>query len=301
LVNTDLLDGKRYTGVSNSIFNTTDFDNYGFTSLGINFRLGKGQESLWWTNPVSDVYEQVADASKRMKDATTDTDGDGIADVFDKEPNTPAGATVDSKGVTIDSDKDGVPDYLDKEPFSAPGATVDNAGRAVPKNYTQDGPHDPNDLNDPFNPNSNFYKGAMAALGGAKPNGGGNNWFLPIIHFDLDRSNIKPEYFPELLQVATVLRNNPSMKLVVTGHTDIRASESYNMGLSQRRADAAIDHLVRKYNIDRSRLQVEAKGETTVLVTGLPDSYVPSKERAQGVNRRVEFRVAGTNAVLGTK
>jgi hypothetical protein len=48
-------------------------------------------------------------------------------------------------------------------------------------------------------------------------------------------------------------------------------------------------------------LQVEAKGETNVLVTGLPDSYVPSKERAQGVNRRVEFRVAGTNAVLGTK
>jgi len=301
LVNTDLLDGKRYTAVSSSIFNTTDFDNYGFTSLGINFRLGKGQESLWWTNPVSDVYEQVADASKRMKDATTDTDGDGIADVFDKEPNTPAGATVDSKGVTIDSDKDGVPDYLDKEPFSTPGATVDNAGRAVPKNYTQDGPHDPNDLNDPFNPNSNFYKGAMAALGGAKPNGGGSNWFLPIIHFDLDRSNIKPEYYPELLQVATVLRNNPNMKLVVTGHTDIRASESYNMGLSQRRADAAIDHLVRKYNIDRSRLQVEAKGETNVLVTGLPDSYVPSKERAQGVNRRVEFRVAGTNAVLGTK
>ena len=277
---------------------TTDFDNYNFTSVGINVRLGKGEESLWWTNPLASVYEQVADNSKRIKDATTDTDGDGIADVMDKEPNSPAGAIVDSHGVTRDDDKDGVPNYLDAEPFSEPNATVDSRGVAVPKVYSETDPIDPNDLRNPYNPNSPFYQGAMAALGG-KGSAGGSNWFLPMIHFDLDRSNIKPEYFPELLQVATVMRNYPKLNVVVTGHTDIRASEAYNQGLSQRRAQASIDHLVKKYGIDRSRLQLEAKGETTTLVPGLPDSYVPSKERAQGVNRRVEFRVAGTNATTG--
>ena len=57
-----------------------------------------------------------------------DEDGDGVADIIDLCPFTPAGVDVDMYGCPIDSDKDGVPDYLDLEPKSARNAYVDSDG-----------------------------------------------------------------------------------------------------------------------------------------------------------------------------
>lgn len=57
-----------------------------------------------------------------------DEDNDGVADIVDLCPFTPAGVKVDMYGCPIDSDKDGVPDYLDLEPNSAPNAHVDENG-----------------------------------------------------------------------------------------------------------------------------------------------------------------------------
>src|SRR5690242_9145942 len=57
-----------------------------------------------------------------------DSDGDGVADKYDKCPNTPAGAVVDKAGCPIDSDKDGVPDGIDKCANTPVGATVDATG-----------------------------------------------------------------------------------------------------------------------------------------------------------------------------
>src|SRR6266576_1723860 len=57
-----------------------------------------------------------------------DSDHDGVPDNKDACPDTPAGATVDSKGCPIDSDRDGVPDGIDKCPNTPTGATVDASG-----------------------------------------------------------------------------------------------------------------------------------------------------------------------------
>ena len=57
-----------------------------------------------------------------------DADGDGVADKYDKCPNTPAGAVVDKAGCPVDSDKDGVPDGIDKCPTTPTGAAVDAVG-----------------------------------------------------------------------------------------------------------------------------------------------------------------------------
>lgn len=62
--------------------------------------------------------------------AEPDTDNDGIVDSRDECPNTPVGATVDSKGCTSDADGDGVADYKDQCPDSAPGAKVNELGCA---------------------------------------------------------------------------------------------------------------------------------------------------------------------------
>jgi OmpA-OmpF porin, OOP family len=94
------------------------------TQLRLNFNLGnpaKAVQPLWWLNPNNYVYNEV-NTPKHMKIPTPvlpDADGDGVTDQFDMEPNTPAGAPVDSHGVSRDTDGDGVPDYKDKEPLTA--------------------------------------------------------------------------------------------------------------------------------------------------------------------------------------
>jgi OmpA-OmpF porin, OOP family len=60
-----------------------------------------------------------------------DSDGDGIPDYLDEEPNTPKGVKVDSRGRALDSDGDGIPDYLDEEPNTPKGVKVDSRGRAL--------------------------------------------------------------------------------------------------------------------------------------------------------------------------
>jgi hypothetical protein len=60
-----------------------------------------------------------------------DTDGDGVIDLWDNCPNTPAGVAVDANGCPLDGDKDGVPDYLDDELDSAPGAIVNTRGVTI--------------------------------------------------------------------------------------------------------------------------------------------------------------------------
>jgi hypothetical protein len=121
---TDLLDGQQwqnnYTqGATNSVAQTTTKDRYNFVSIGLNYNIFKKHavEPLWWINPLDYAYNEI-NAPRHMKlpkPVLDDTDGDGVTDQFDLEPNTPKGCPVDSHGVSRDTDGDGVPDCKDKE------------------------------------------------------------------------------------------------------------------------------------------------------------------------------------------
>lgn len=104
-----------------------------------------------------------------------------------------------------------------------------------------------------------------------------------VILFGSDKSYIRPGYMPIVDKAAKLLMDNPSMKLKVTGYTDSTATESYNMGLSQRRANAVADALVSK-GISRDRLVLDAHGEMH------PAAPNTSAER-RALNRRVELTV----------
>ena len=54
------------------------------------------------------------------------------------------------------------------------------------------------------------------------------DWFLPMIHFDLDKYYIKPEFYGQLYHVATVMKGHPELKVVAVGHTDVRNKSDYN-------------------------------------------------------------------------
>ncbi len=118
-VKTDLLDGQQWQEqpMGDAVM-TRDFDSYNYLSLGLNFNLGaKSVEPLWWLNPLDYAYSEISNP-KHMKLPKTkfiDSDGDGVIDELDREPNTPAGCAVDTHGVSLDTDGDGVPDCRDKQ------------------------------------------------------------------------------------------------------------------------------------------------------------------------------------------
>jgi len=111
---------------------------------------------------------------------------------------------------------------------------------------------------------------------------------LNTIYFDLDRSNIRPDAVIELDKLVVLLKQYPTMKIELNAYTDSRASSQYNIGLSQRRAKAAFDYLVKK-GISPQRLTTKWYGKTNP-VNQCADG-VNCTEAEHQLNRRVEFRM----------
>ncbi|MDX1409919.1 MAG: OmpA family protein, partial [Saprospiraceae bacterium] len=263
----------------NSLDESNNKDVPHYTSIRLGINLGNAEEKtepLYWLNPLDAPYSDLAELKQRPKFDLTDSDGDGVIDMIDQEVNSPAGAPVDTRGVTRDSDGDGIPDHLDQEPYSPPGFEIGPDGIAmVPQYMTEDDVERIIDRR-------------------PKPK---IEWFLPMIHFDLDKYYIKPEFYGQLHHVASVMKTHPNLKIVAYGYADNRNPDDYNNVLSFNRAQATVDYLVSKYNIPRDRLMVMYGGEGTPLAENLPDNHRTTidEEVKHYMNRRVEFRVAGEN------
>jgi len=106
-------------------------------------------------------------------------------------------------------------------------------------------------------------------------------WVLGDIFFDFDMYNIQPRYYPELDAVVKVLNKNSSLKVRIEGNTDNIGTEEYNMGLSNRRAKAVMDYLV-KAGIDENRLSTVGYGFSKPIATNATDE-------GRALNRRVEL------------
>ncbi len=275
----DYLDGVKYrTAVDQT--NNVDIGHY--TNLRIAINLGnfdKVTEPLYWLNPLDATFNDIADLKKRPELDLTDEDGDGVVDMLDQELDTPAGCPVDTRGVVLDSDGDGLADCKDDEPYSPPGFTVDNNGVAeIPAVETLS----EGDVIRIMNENCPGCKSVAKT--------GCGEWFLPMIHFDLDKYSIKPEFYSQLHHVASVLKMCPELCVVAHGHTDNRNSNDYNKVLSYNRAQSAVDYLVSNYGIDRSRLKLMYGGEESLMI---PSS---TNEGQHYMNRRVEFKVCDGNS-----
>ncbi|NEM99672.1 OmpA family protein [Pontibacter burrus] len=111
---------------------------------------------------------------------------------------------------------------------------------------------------------------------------------LENIYYDLDKWDIRPDAATELDKLVTLLQSNPELKIELNSHTDSRESERYNMVLSERRAQAAVDYLVSK-GVDKSRLTAKGYGKTR-LVNNCTDGVECPEEQHQQ-NRRTEFKI----------
>lgn len=116
----------------------------------------------------------------------------------------------------------------------------------------------------------------------------GGNWVLKNIHYDFDKSNIRPDAALILENVVTIMKHNPSLRIELSSHTDSRGDDQYNKGLSQRRADSAVAFLV-SHGIARDRLVAAGYGESRLLNDC--GNGIPCSEEKHQENRRTEIKV----------
>lgn len=103
------------------------------------------------------------------------------------------------------------------------------------------------------------------------------------ITFDVDQSDIKPDFYQVLNSVGLVLKEYDKTIIDVAGHTDSDGSDAYNQQLSERRAASVANYLVAQ-NLRPERFQVLGLGETRPIASN-------NTEDGKALNRRVEIRI----------
>lgn len=109
---------------------------------------------------------------------------------------------------------------------------------------------------------------------------------LENIYFDLNKWDIKPEAASILNTLVDLLKKYPAMEIELGAHTDSRASDMYNLILSNKRAKSALEYLVQN-GISRSRMKSKGYGERVPIIKC--GETRPCTEAEHSINRRCEF------------
>jgi len=100
------------------------------------------------------------------------------------------------------------------------------------------------------------------------------------VHFAYDSTELKAPARAVLDEAANYLQKNPNKKLALLGYTDSTGSDAYNLGLSQRRADAVRNYLIEK-GVNGSMLSTRGMGKSF--------TYDNATSEGRAMNRRCEL------------
>jgi OOP family OmpA-OmpF porin len=220
--------------LENSDRKDTGHNTFGDFIFNAGLSIGLGEKAVQTTK--TDLVERAPQL---------DGDNDGVSDVDDRCPNSPAGSVVDATGCAIvdgDDDNDGVANSKDACPNSRPGAVVGSDGCEVK---------------------------VVIELQG--------------VHFDTDKSTLKPVSIGILNAAVKTLGDHGTILVEVAGHTDSTASDDYNQALSQRRAKVVFDYLV-DHGVAANRMTWKGYGESSPIATN-------DTEDGKAKNRRTELIV----------
>ncbi|WP_222615454.1 OmpA family protein [Persicimonas caeni] len=185
-----------------------------------------------------------------------DNDFDGIADLNDQcagKPEDFDGYQDEDGCPETDNDADGIADMLDKCPLEAEDydGDVDDDGCPEERKLVK-------------------VEGDQIKLN-------------EKVHFKTAKSDILPQSYPLLNEVAEVLAANPTIKVRIEGHTDSRGSDRYNQKLSDERAASVVQYLVGR-GIDSSRMLSKGFGEDRPIEDN-------ATKAGRAANRRVEIHI----------
>lgn len=110
---------------------------------------------------------------------------------------------------------------------------------------------------------------------------------LQPIHFDFDRSAVRPDQVRVMESNAAWLLEHPRARILIEGHCDERGTREYNLALGARRANSARDFLV-SLGVAPTRIETVSYGEELPAAEG-------HNERAWALNRRAEFVIVSTD------
>ena len=270
-----------------SIMNTQYVtDQFTFLSLGLAYKIGRQINESDWTSPIDVLKDDVSTLNIKIEGFTDDVDNDGVADAFDKSPNTPLGVAVDGSGNALDVDMDNVPDYRDADPFSSRSVLVNANG--VELDDDKDGVPNSKDLenNTPVGTIVNQF--GMNVPGTVYTNDADMIYF-PSIYFKSGSTMVESSNENRIATMALMLKNNSDIRLDVIGNTDNVGNTKFNKELGLKRAKAVITYLVSYYSIDSKRLNAITKGEEEPLSNVSETSSLVNI--LTKVNRRVDFKI----------
>ncbi len=205
-----------------------------------------------------------------------DSDNDGVKNSKDRCPATKAGADVDSNGCVKmkDADGDGVADAKDRCPRTPKGTKVDANGCKVIGDDDNDGV-----LNN-VDECPNSASGVRIDARGCEIR---EEIRLPRVTFETNSAKLTPDSLAVLRGAASTLEKYSDITVEAEGHTDSQGKASYNMNLSQQRAESVRDFIITQ-GIDASRITARGFGET---------SPIADNKTAEGrqLNRRVTLRL----------
>jgi opacity protein-like surface antigen/outer membrane protein OmpA-like peptidoglycan-associated protein len=217
----------------------THKDKFSYTFIGLEFSLGKQQKPrMLFDNPVArlnnNLQTQIDTISNQVKGLSTDTDGDGVPDRFDKEPNTPTGCPVDAHGVTRDTDGDGVPDCKDKElvtPTQCQPVDADGVGKCPEPDCCK------------------AIRDTLAAMNACNLN-------LPSITFKSNRTALTSDAKAMLATVASQMKSSANCKIVITGYP---AASKASQASCNKRLQAIQSYLTETEGISADRIQTNCQ------------------------------------------
>jgi peptidoglycan-associated lipoprotein len=117
---------------------------------------------------------------------------------------------------------------------------------------------------------------------------------MPKILYDLGKATLRPESKDSLNFLYNIMKDNPSIIVELNSHTDSRGAADKNMKLSQDRAQACVDYLVKEKGIPAARLVAKGYGKTQLLISDEEIAKAKTKQEKEALhelNRRTSFRI----------
>gem|GEM_PF-1204698 len=112
------------------------------------------------------------------------------------------------------------------------------------------------------------------------------------IYYDYDQARLRPDSRDTLRAVMDIMNQYPSFIVEVGAHTDGKGTEDYNVALSKKRADAAMNYYIYEKKVNKSRFVAKAYGTSQPAASNVtPDGKDNPAGRA--LNRRTEFKIIG--------